>query len=241
MCLPDCCLDVGFSRILQRLARQVAGDLPSQVAFIRGTFVYSIVVSWASSVHGSIFDLECCNAQVRRFRVAGRPPTFATTAAKSTLSEFESIFEQQHGRPPCDQLATALDFVRQVAQRQDHPRPGPQKGIVTGWSEFSSYKHKQNADLRRFRSAEEAADVQMFCRALKQRIGAEWRRMSWEEKTWWNEQVRLDCTMPRQEHDSRLATTSRLTFRDADSMQLQSAETAETHDASCKLRLRCDS
>ena len=71
--MPDCCLDAGLSKILKKVAQEQAPDIEGQVRFLMSKYVYTILHAWGISISCSIFDLECMNAQARRFQVSGRP------------------------------------------------------------------------------------------------------------------------------------------------------------------------
>jgi hypothetical protein len=81
---PMCCIEPGFSAIIRSMALSLGPDQAAQIAFLRGRFVYHIIYSWALSIKPTIQDLENMNSMFRRFRVSGRPPDFATTAAKGS-------------------------------------------------------------------------------------------------------------------------------------------------------------
>ncbi len=205
---PDCCLDVGMSRILRDVARLHApGQLEQQIAFLQSTYIFTIVLAWTTSVSACIFDLECMNSLIRSFRQGGgRPPDFATTAAKASLHDFELMFRLRWGRNPRDHMSDAMSAMRAAAATPAaSSRRGPQKGHLTAYTEFSRYKHQEKRHTSLCHSLKDAL---LMDKELKQQIGRDWKELTWEERQHWESKAEACGVWPWTPWTQLLATSA---------------------------------
>ena len=72
----------GLSQIVRNMADGFSEDHAERRQFVLGRYVYQVVLNWALNMSASIADLECLSSLIKRHRATGRPPDFATMAAK---------------------------------------------------------------------------------------------------------------------------------------------------------------
>ena len=130
----NCCLAAfgGIALRLRGLALAHSDVRAEQINFVLGAYVHKLLWEWAVRLKLTIADLECLNARIKRFRVAGRNEKMGNTAAKGLVAEAQHAFCYTHGRPLAEISASASIRASEecASAGAGAPQaPGPLKGL----------------------------------------------------------------------------------------------------------------
>ncbi|CAE8637207.1 unnamed protein product, partial [Polarella glacialis] len=149
---PVCCLDMGFSRALQGLAKQLFQSEPDRIHFVR-----QVVVAVAFRCRLGIFDQECAHrlnhANAGSSKGLGKAKGFEILSAEGVLGQFKSLMYRygglldKNGKPrkrPRKNKSDRRNTLRALSQRHKAVKRGfmnragkPQRpqalARTTGW------------------------------------------------------------------------------------------------------------
>ena len=157
---PECCLDPGCSRklrkwLLQRWLGSDASQVPpdklaecsSKLAALSDPVVKRLLQRIAQDSEVSVIDIECRHARNRRATLGGRPPNFATIAARCYLRECQVQHAQCTGVVSAAHMSTklvdaqgALGMKRETSARHKRRRTNP-------WLHFRAHHERLRSQI----------------------------------------------------------------------------------------------